>query len=195
MRDVVRMADLFERSLSKIDSGYGIDQVHLFVIQAEDLALHQISRIDKDDKNKENDALNDLITRLGNRVGFDNITRCLPAESHIPERSFNTISAAYSQADMVGWSKFCPRPLVLFPPEMISANGARPPTRFRWRAMHFTTAKAIGPERITPEWWLDDPNWRSGLRDYWRIHTQQGRRLWLFFTPQHPCWFVQGEFA
>ncbi len=23
----------------------------------------------------------------------------------------------------------------------------------------------------------------------------QGRRLWLFHTPQNPGWFVQGEFA
>ncbi|MFV0334880.1 MAG: DNA polymerase Y family protein, partial [Tropicimonas sp.] len=48
--------------------------------------------------------------------------------------------------------------------------------------------------RIAPEWWLDDENWRSGPRDYWRVETTQGRRLWLFSTPQNPGWFVQGEF-
>ena len=36
---------------------------------------------------------------------------------------------------------------------------------------------------------------RHGLRDYWRVETAEGRRLWLFFTPQNPGWFVQGEFA
>ena len=61
--------------------------------------------------------------------------------------------------------------------------------------MVLTTGRATGPERIAPEWWLDDPNWRSGLRDYWRVETLQGRRLWLFHTPQEPGWFVQGEFA
>ena len=61
--------------------------------------------------------------------------------------------------------------------------------------MSFRTAQTIGPERIAPEWWLDNPEWRSGLRDYWRIYTREGRRLWLFFTPQNPAWFVQGEFA
>lgn len=58
-----------------------------------------------------------------------------------------------------------------------------------------TTGRVTGPERIAPEWWLEDENWRSGVRDYWRVETRQGRRLWLFHTPQQPGWFVQGEFV
>ncbi len=200
MRDVVRIASLFEKSLGEIDAGFGIDQMHLIAIQVEDLVLRQVSRVLSDDKNAEqdseqNDALSDLITRLGNRVGFEEITRLHPAQSHIPEKSFITVPAAYASSVKDGWMACAPRPLLMFSPEIITANGPEPPTSFRWRAMYFTTAKAIGPERIAPQWWLDDPNWRSGLRDYWRIHTHQGRRLWLFFTPQQPCWFAQGEFA
>lgn len=67
--------------------------------------------------------------------------------------------------------------------------------RFRWRRMSFSTLRATGPERIAPEWWFDDPNWRTGLRDYWRIETCEGPRLWLFQTPQSPGWYAQGEFA
>lgn len=88
-----------------------------------------------------------------------------------------------------------PRPLILFPPEPITATGPQPPQAFRWRRMHLDTLHATGPERIAPEWWRNDPDWRSGTRDYWRIQTVQGRRLWLFHTPQNPGWFVQGEFA
>jgi protein ImuB len=54
---------------------------------------------------------------------------------------------------------------------------------------------AMGPERITPEWWLDDPAWRTGLRDYWRVQTAQGARLWLFHTPATENWCVHGSFA
>jgi protein ImuB len=61
--------------------------------------------------------------------------------------------------------------------------------------MSFSTLRATGPERIAPEWWFDDPNWRTGLRDYWRIETCEGPRLWLFQTPQLPGWYAQGEFA
>jgi protein ImuB len=61
--------------------------------------------------------------------------------------------------------------------------------------MSFSTLRATGPERIAPEWWFDDPKWRTGLRDYWRIETCEGPRLWLFHTPQSPGWYAQGEFA
>ncbi len=33
------------------------------------------------------------------------------------------------------------------------------------------------------------------LRDYGRIDTHEGPRLWLFHTPQSPGWYSQGEFA
>jgi len=29
-------------------------------------------------------------------------------------------------------------------------------------------------------WWLGNPNWRSGVRDFGVITTQQGDLLWLY---------------
>ena len=55
-----------------------------------------------------------------------------------------------------------------------------------------------GPERIAPEWWLDDPEWRSGTRDYWLVITTGGARLWLFYAHGGALssgWFCQGRFA
>jgi protein ImuB len=72
------------------------------------------------------------------------------------------------------------------------------PLRFRWRRQERTVARAAGPERIAPEWWLDDPEWRSGPRDYWRIETETGERLWLFRAHGADLgagWFAQGVFA
>ena len=83
----------------------------------------------------------------------------------IPERSFIVAPVAYSDpAD--SWVSTHPRPITLFPPEPIAATGSRPPARFRWRRMSLTTGRTTGPERIAPEWWLQDDNWHSGLRDY-----------------------------
>src|SRR5690606_21628978 len=134
-----------------------------------------------------------------NRVGFENVQRYLPAKSHIPEKSFTVAAAAYSEP-AENWPAFNRRPIVIFPPEPIAGHDLEPPSAFRWRNMRLSIAYSEGPERIQPEWWLDDPNWRSGLRDYWRVQTHQGRRLWLFHTPQVDgthlsTWFVQGEFA
>ncbi len=190
LRDAHRILPLFERGLAEVDAGFGIDQLRLEATQVEALPAQQITHISTGRKG----PLEDLITRIGTRIGLENIQRFLPADSHIPERSFIIASAAYSEPAS-GWACANPRPLCLFPPESIAAHGSQPPECFRWRGMSLTTGRATGPERIAPEWWLDDDNWRSGLRDYWRVETTQGRRLWLFYTPQNPGWFVQGEFA
>lgn len=193
MRDATRILPLFQRGVEGVEAGYGIDMMRLEVTQAEALPLQQIGIATP--RSADPDRLNDLITRIGTRIGLENVQRFLPADSHIPERSFLIAPAAYSQPAKDGWSCPRPRPLWLFPPEAIQAEGPTPPQRFRWRRMSFTTGRATGPERIAPEWWLDDPAWASGLRDYWKIDTREGRRLWLFHTPQRPGWFVQGEFA
>ncbi|MDV4144924.1 Y-family DNA polymerase [Shimia sp. FJ5] len=189
MRDPNRILPLFRRGVDAVDAGFGIDQIRLEATQVEPLAVQQIGSAQA-----APDQLNDLITRIGTRIGLENVQRYLPADSHIPERAFSIAPAAFS-APQNGWSAPRPRPLRHFPPEAIAATGPRPPARFRWRRMTLTTGRAIGPERIAPEWWMSDEAWRSGLRDYWKIDTREGRRLWLFYTPQNPGWFVQGEFA
>lgn len=120
---------------------------------------------------RSEDALADLVSRLGNRIGFDRVLRLHPAESKIPERSFLLVSAAYSEPISAPPRRGPLRPITLFPPEPILSTAGLfgyvpggPPASFRWRRMHFTTLRAVGPERITPEWWFDDPDPRGGLR-------------------------------
>lgn len=191
LRDPSRILPLFAKGVDGIDAGFGIDQLRLVAIQVEALPAEQVTQYDK---GHSTDGLHDLMTRLGNRIGLENIQRFLPADSHIPERSFIISPAAWS--DPVGpWGYANPRPLRLFPPEPVVAHGNRPPNKFKWRAMSFTVGRITGPERIAPEWWLDDENWRHGVRDYWKVETREGHRLWMFHTPQNPNWFVQGVFA
>ena len=84
-------------------------------------------------------------------------------------------------------------------PEPVKADDTpETPLSFRWRGRTFQTAAATGPERIAPEWWLDDPEWRSGTRDYWRVTTETGERLWLYYAhggTMSAGWFCQGAFA
>lgn len=190
MREAARILPLFRRGVEAVDAGFGIDLLRLEAVQVEPLPARQIGAVAP----AWTERLDDLITRIGTRIGLENVQRFLPADSHIPERAFLIAPAAFSRPEG-GWASPRPRPLWLFPPEPIAAEGAAPPGRFRWRRMAFATLRALGPERLAPEWWLDDEGWRSGLRDYWRVETRQGRRLWLFHTPQAPGWFVQGEFA
>ncbi|WP_299909030.1 DNA polymerase Y family protein [uncultured Paracoccus sp.] len=189
MRDPARILPLFARMVEGVDAGFGIDQLRLAATLVEPLPLQQIG----DSRAAQPEQLDNLLTRIGTRIGLDQIRRFQPLDSHIPERSFRLVPATEAPASR-DWSAPRPRPLRLFPPEPVTARGTTPPERFRWRRMSLTTGRATGPERIAPEWWGEDDGWRSGIRDYWRVETKQGRRLWMFHTPQRPGWFVQGEF-
>ena len=208
MRDPARIAALFARGVEEIDAGFGIDALRLTAPVTEALAPEQVGgQISGGTRVRHSDALADLLSSVGNRIGFDRVLRLLPATSLIPERSFLLAPAAYTEPEPNPRHTGPARPITLFPPEPVMAASGHPPASFRWRRMRFTTLRATGPERITPEWWFDDPAWRTGLRDYWRIETQEGPRLWLFVTPQAPAgpdwpapagaqnWYVQGEFA
>ncbi len=197
LKDARRILPLFERSVSKVDAGFGIDLMRLEATAVERVEAEQLGHASGVDTSR----LDDLLTRIGTRIGIENIQRFQPVDTHIPERSFlltpacgTTHEIGLSPSTAPGWAPLRPRPLRLFPPEPIDGSTRRPPERFRWRRMSFSVGHATGPERIAPEWWLEDETWQTGLRDYWRVSTRQGRRLWLFHTPQRPAWFVQGEF-
>lgn len=193
MRDPATMAMLFSRAVEGLDAGFGFDAMRLSAPLVEALPPAQLVQGGVAGA----DDLADLMTRLGNRLGLETLERLLPADSHIPERAFVRAAAAFTEAPGAGaWPDGPGRPLVLFPPEpLFGIQGRTPPQRFRWRRRALTTLRATGPERLLPEWWLDDPAWRTGMRDYWRIDTVEGPRLWMFHTPQTPGWSVQGEFA
>jgi protein ImuB len=109
------------------------------------------------------------------------------------------MAAGYSEPARDWPVPAAPRPILLFPPEPVTPkDGEAPPRDFVWRRRALRRAAAFGPERIAPEWWLDDPAWRSGPRDYWRVETEAGDRLWIFAARggEAPAgWFAQGIFA
>lgn len=203
-RDPMRLRELFRRKVDEIDAGFGIDALRLKAVTVEALKPAQIAPGQRETSEQK---LADLISRLGNRIGFEQLVRFLPADSHIPERAFTRAAAAYSsprdwgagQGGLAGPARpvslMRPRPLRL--PEGEVAVAGRPPARFQVDGAICTLAEASGTERLAPEWWWDDPDWRSGPRDYWRVATREGPRLWLFHTAgaREPCWYLHGVFA
>jgi len=203
-QDPARIRPLLELKLDQIDAGFGIDMLRIEVVQSEPVhARTKVGHLQAGQTVSErlagNTDLDDLIGRLGARVGLEMITRRHPVSSHIPEKTAQIMAAAWS--DPAGdWPALQnPRPLLLWPPEMVLApDDPMVPAGFRWRGRGWDLALATGPERIAPEWWLDDPNWRSGVRDYWVVVTQQGERLWLYYGhggTMSSGWFCQGSFA
>ena len=206
--DPERIHPLLVMKLAKIDAGFGIDMLRLEATQTESLQPHQQHQpLDSLSTPTaaaaatipQTVAIEDLIGRIGARIGLDHITRRHPGDSHIPEKSALTLAAAWSEP--AGEWPLCsaPRPLILWSPEPVTApDTPTPPAQFRWRGRNLITLQATGPERLAPEWWLDDPNWRSGVRDYWCLTTQTGDRLWLFYAHGASLsagWFTHGSFA
>jgi protein ImuB len=190
--------------LPEIDAGFGIDMLRLEVVHHEPLQLRQAAgHLAATDQARarltDQNAVDDLMGRLGARIGMERITRRHPGESHLPEKTARTVAAAWSDR-AGGWPE--PRgvrPVILWQPEPVTAPSRRTvPERFRWRGRTFATLAADGPERIAPEWWFDDPQWRTGPRDYWQVTTDQGDRLWLYYAhgaALSPGWFCHGAFA
>ena len=206
--DPDRLRPLLMLKLAEIDPGFGIDALRLEALQTEPLHPRQhrghleaaAAAIDRRGPGAAAaNALDDLIGRLGARIGMEAITRLAPADSHIPEKAAQVLAAAWSDPAEHWPARGLARPLLHFPPEPVAApDGPVPPARFRWRRRMVTVARADGPERIAPEWWLDDPAWRSGPRDYWRVETEDGARMWLYRAEGAETsagWFCQGTFA
>ncbi len=202
--DQYRIRPLLEMKIDQIDAGYGIDMLRLEVVQSEPIhartmAGHADARRAVRDRLEGNTAIDDLIGKLGARVGLDTITRHHPAGSNIPEKTALTLAAAWSEPARDWPLPPRPRPLLMWRPEPVTApDTPAVPGNFRWRGRYWQLTQATGPERISPEWWLDDPNWRSGVRDYWVATTDQGDKLWLFYghgDTMSAGWFCQGQFG
>lgn len=95
-----------------------------------------------------------------------------------------------------------PRPFLLLErPEPVAVMAQipdGPPLRFRWRRVVREVARAQGPERIAPEWWLTGNT--DDTRDYYRVEDSAGRRYWLYREglyggAETPRWFVHGVFG
>lgn len=200
-----RIRPLLALKLDALEAGFGFDRIRIEAAQTEPLharqhAGHLEATAQAAARSTGDTGLADLIGKLGARLGMDNLLYLHPADSNIPEKTVTVHAAAWSAPFAGAWpAPPTPRPLILFRPEVVEApQTPTPPARFRWRRRDLALRQAIGPERIAPEWWLDDPAWRSGVRDYWRVETDAGERLWLFFAHGAAVsggWFCQGLFA
>ena len=180
------------RPLARLKLAFGADFFRLVAECIEPLHPRQMGL--GGGQNREDDRA-DLVSTLGNRLGFDRVRVYAPADSHVPEREYITLDAM-AQPEAPAWQA-SPRirPIRLYhPPGRIRVDTpGRPPLRFEWRRTLYETARATGPERLAGEWWQADG---PALRDYWQVETRNGARLWLLAWPgaSEPAWYVAGRF-
>ncbi len=209
-RDPAHLARLFAEDLDGLDTGFGVETAILAALTLAPLPPAQAGLTTGDRARPEEMA--QLVDRLGSRLGTKRVQRLVLHASHLPERACRAVSALAAPPPPnhgeAGRGPMQPRPLRLLPwPEPIEAVAPvpdHPPVMIRWRRRHHRVARAEGPERIAPEWWLeDDPPAAQDpgrLRDYYRVEDTEGRRFWVFrqglYRPDRPPrWYLHGVFA
>ena len=202
--DMALIRQLLVIKLEDIKVEFGIDVLRVVAAQTEPIYAHQHKGKIKAGpavaaRLSQNTELDDLIGKLGARIGLEAITRLHPGDSHIPEKASQVLAAAWSMPQMDWPIVLRARPLIYFQPEpIVAAEVPKVPLHFKWRGQSHELQSAQGPERIAPEWWLEERAWRSGTRDYWRVVTKSGDRLWLYFAHGGAIsggWFCHGRFA
>jgi protein ImuB len=187
-----------------LDPGFGFDAMRLAVSVVEPIAPLQSSL---DGKAEDETTISDLVDRLVVRFGRDRVLQFAIRDTHDPVRAGGIKPAIASSAPGL-WPGPDPgepplRPIQLFTPpqpiEVLAEVPDAPPLRFRWRRVLHEIARAEGPERIAPDWWLGD-GMAPATRDYYRIEDAEGRRFWVFREGLYgedarPRWFMHGLFA
>jgi protein ImuB len=215
LHDPARIKRLFLDRLAVIgdeaDPGFGFDMIRLSALSVERFDPVQTG-FGAGDPARE---IAHLVDRLMTRFGADRVQRLIPQDTHIPEfaslpvpahlrQQTQTASHDFMQANLSQDSQIPARPIRLFErPEPIEANAQvpdGPPVQFKWRRVTHDVAHAEGPERIAMQWWRDDQG-RALTRDYFRIESRQGARVWLYREGIYaagqplPRWFLHGLFA
>jgi len=201
--------DLFREKFAGLgesfDAGFGFDTIRLAVHAT---APSDAAQIDLTGEAVAEADLDQLVDRIGARIGVNRIGRIVRRASHIPERAETFVApddeglvkknGALPSTDP---SEAIDRPLRLLarpePVEAIAEVPDGPPVHFRWRRALYRIVRAEGPERIASEWWRDD----ELSRDYFRVEDASGHRFWLFREGLYeretatPRWYLHGVFA
>ncbi|WP_407052045.1 Y-family DNA polymerase [Methyloraptor flagellatus] len=218
LREVRALMRLFRLRIDTlaepVDFGFGFDALRLAVLRTDRLEHRQQTLTGSLERPADERALADLIDRLIARFGHDNVRRFVARDSHDPVRASGTAPYADVIPDEAGthedvWPPLEAgqppmRPLTLFaqpqPIEALAEVPDGPPLRFRWRRVLHDVARAEGPERIAPEWWLTDHQGAQS-RDYYRVEDAAGRRFWVFRegsfedVSHRSRWYLHGLFA
>ena len=151
---------------------------------------------------QHNEQLQDLLSRLSQRLGSDQILVPRLQDSHAPEQAcqwqpWQTLASGPGRSGRPGrpnqrgtpeasdWrSPGQPaRPLwLLDPPQALRRQGHRP-------CLDQPLQLKAGPERIETHWW-DQPI----QRDYFIAQTHDQQLVWIFRNPDHQ-WFLHGYFG
>jgi protein ImuB len=195
--NVNHLFKLFEIKLPAIEPALGIE---LFTLEAQKVEDHlpQQEKMWQGSGGLEDIRLSELIDRLAVKIGSQSIHRYIPDEHYWPERSYKPALSLHENLT-AAWRADKLRPLqLLLTPEPIEVTAPipdYPPMLFRHKGKLHKITRADGPERIEPEWWIE----QGQHRDYYRVEDEDGNRYWVFrlghYHDKTYQWFIHGFFT
>lgn len=206
LREPALVLKLFRERLSAIgelEADCGFELVRLSALETARIAPEQADLAGGNGADETDLAM--FADRVRARLGEGALAIPRPVESHVPERAVALMPFGGLATGAAPMPVPRERPIRLLPQaEPIDVFMAEvpegPPRQFRWRRVLYRVARAEGPERIAPEWWLGGGQ-EEPTRDYFRIEDEEGRRYWLYrqglydATADMPRWYLHGLFA
>jgi len=196
---------------NKIDYGFGIDQINIYIELCE-IIKPQTTSLDENHSNKlqTEENINRLIERLSSKIGSENVSRFRLIDDYVPERAHKKQPAISNNTNSniaIFKEKIIQqnRPLFLLKqPQEIDVIAEVPdgaPLRFIYRKRTYNVKSATSPERIVEP--LNHRNTKfipinsKQLRDYYTIETDKGLRFFVFRrglygSATSPKWYIHG---
>jgi protein ImuB len=199
-RAITHLMRLFSEKMGTLDAGFGIEVVTLSAADVAAAAPIQMALPQCGESVEENTSLNELLDRIGLRLGFERVCRFQIRESLLPESSTEFVPVTIAPGPNSAWPAHRIRPVHLIDPpapiEIAEIIPGKWPVRIRVGCQLHRIVRAEGPERLTPEWWREQPAaWST--RDYYRIEDEQGARFWIFRETRRieagERWYLHGH--
>jgi protein ImuB len=191
---------MFEERLSTTQVPSGVEKITVIASRTEEyepepMQFLAIRSTDATGEKQLGELLDTLVTNLGERSVLVPTAQAnpLPEETLVLKlaRELTTNDSRHSLRP-----QSLPRTdrpsLLLNKPQPIRAMATLPdgpPFWLKWREKTYEVTKAIGPERVTPEWWKER---QIEPRDYFKIQIPTGAWLWVYREIKNSQWFLQG---
>ncbi|MDA1008812.1 MAG: DNA polymerase Y family protein [Planctomycetota bacterium] len=186
--DPVHLHQLLRPQLEQLSVGMGVEALCIRAIRT--------TRADDPQENKTTDLLTARLGRL-------QVLRVRPTTRWAPEASWKLVPTDAPAARAPHPHPHTPppwRPTVLLDrAESISVTLVDTSLqRLRWRGHSMAIARAIGPERVSREWWsrgrgIDATHAAQCSRDLWRVQTDDGS--WLLLEHMVGMWRLRGVWS
>jgi protein ImuB len=182
LRSIAHLMRLFSEKLDMLDAGFGIETLVLSVTGFDKFDPAQLN-LQFDQGQEEDGPVDELIERLGLRLGFQQLCRFRIRESLLLEHAVEFRPVTVPVLPNAAWPEHrTRRPVYLIRPAIPIEVSALPPdespVQFRMGSQLHRIVRMEGPERPTPEWWREESlPWDE--RDYYRIEDEHGARFWI----------------